>query len=64
MSFTIQCGVSKDAKSKMYKKRTINLEVLNLLDDDNSLPWEKKLGRKVENSEIFGCFKKYRTFQP
>ena len=38
--------------------------VRNLLDNDNSLPQEKKLGRKVENSEIFGCFKKYRKFRP
>ena len=40
--------------------------VRNLLDNDNSLPQEKKLGRKVENSEIFGCLrniisKKLRT---
>ena len=33
--------------------------VRNLLDNDNSLPQEKKLGRKVENSGIFVCFEKY-----
>ena len=36
------------------------MPVQNLLDGDNSLPWEKKLGQKVENSNTFGCFKKYR----
>ena len=33
--------------------------VWNLLDNDNSLPQEKKFGWKVEKSEIFVCFKKY-----
>ena len=40
------------------------MPVRNLLNDNNSLPQEKKLGLKVENSEIFRCFKKYRKFQP
>ena len=86
--------VSKDAKSKMYEKCTINFggldhleatrghlrnerpflkaylilkggvsksekPVWNQLDDNNSLPQEKK----VENSEIFRCFEKYQKFQ-
>ena len=44
----LKCGVSKSEK-----------QVWNLLNDKNSLPQEKKFGRKVDNSDIFRCFKKY-----
>ena len=36
--------------------------VRNQIDDDNSLPQEKKLGRKVENSEIFVCLRNIENF--
>ena len=40
------------------------MPVWNLLDDDNSLPQENKLGLKVVNSEILRCSKKYGKFRP
>ena len=61
MSFTIQCGVSKDAKSKMYKKRTINLEVRNLLDD-NSLPWEKNWVEKSKTQKSLAVLRNIENF--
>ena len=62
-------GVSKNTENEhnennKMKIRKSKMPVRNLLDDDNSLPQEKKLGQKGENSEIFRGFKKYRKFRP
>ena len=65
MSFTIQCGVSKDAKSKMYKKNKSQLaeERSNMKDEmaqknkeDNAiLLYEERLNMAEELKQKFNA---------